>query len=668
MSGLIYGSEEGRSKAAVTHLALARSQNTRTGILGFTKEKSVRSQKKKFFETQKIKYERQKKLQIRAAASLFMRRGVQPAAHNFNEITESELYCMRKNRALDKNHMVVACLFAVCVLLVIIIFWVSGRTVPATGSAETLVTREDVADAYSFLNQEEAVQAALETVDGSFTYKDYQDFLEQLHLWEAGNFADSADWEAREKENVSFEALMESRNQIAELFEAAAAKQQIQAAAEPEPEAVMPHIDENTVIRVLLLQNDEPTGKEIYFSANTDYSITWNGHTKTKKKNKVIRAGQLKLAVGQTAVVEAQAGEVYLADEHGNRDTLGYSGKFEITRYENGYAVVNEVLIENYLYGVVQSEMPAYFKEEALKAQAVCARTYIVTQLMQDNYPEYDADVDDSVRYQAYNQTAPDARVVAAVDATRGQILMKNELPIHAYFFSTSHGMTSGMEIWELEDCDYLQPVRGKKDGKALDLSDEETFRAYIEAVDEADYDYASNSYRWKATLDISEHEEEARTLIQGIDETHPEYVIIKNSEGEEADASALAEFGEAERLVVLERSASGAVLRLQILFSKGEVQLANENYIRQVLGLWMNLLQYKDGSSTDAGNMLPSAYFYVQPIKEGIVLFGGGLGHGIGMSQYGADGMATEGASMQEILMYYYRDVELCQLYAGES
>ena len=85
-----------------------------------------------------------------------------------------------------------------------------------------------------------------------------------------------------------------------------------------------------------------------------------------------------------------------------------------------------------------------------MKAQAVCARTYIVTQLMQDNYPQYDADVDDSVRFQAYNKAAPDTRVVEAVDATRGQILSKDGLPINAYFFSTSHGVTSGREIWGL--------------------------------------------------------------------------------------------------------------------------------------------------------------------------------------------------------------------------
>ena len=93
---------------------------------------------------------------------------------------------------------------------------------------------------------------------------------------------------------------------------------------------------------------------------------------------------------------------------------------------------------------------------------------------------------------------------------------------------------------------------------------------------------------------------------------------------------------------------------------------LSNENYIRQMLGTWMDTLQYRDGSSAPAGDMLPSAYFYVQPVKEGIVLFGGGLGHGIGMSQYGANGMAAAGKKMDEIVSFYYEGVKLHQLYPG--
>lgn len=565
--------------------------------------------------------------------------------------------------------MVVTGLFLICVLLVVIIFVVSNQTVPTTTNMQSCVTRGDVAEAYAFLQQDEAVESALSggSVDEIITYGAYREFLEQLNLWDAGNYEELLDWDHLRDESLSVSVLEQSRKIAEELFEMPVTEQELsQEIARTQQLNQMPEIDEQTEVRVLLLQDGSPMAKEIRFSANAKYTISWDSKTKTKKKNEVIRAGQLKLKVGQSAIVRSKNGDVYLADQDGNRDTLGYSGSLRITRYEEGYAVVNVVKIEDYLYGVVQSEMPAYFEEEALKAQAVCARTYIVTQLMQENYPQYEADVDDSVRFQAYNQAAPDARVVKAVDATRGQILVKDGSPIHAYFFSTSHGETSGREIWELEDLDYLQPVRANADSEFVDLSDEETFREYIRESNADDYDMHSSYYRWKATLDISEHLTDIKTILQGIDEAQTDCVIIRDSSGQETAADTMADWDEILQLKVLERSSSGAVLRLLFIFSDGEAELSNESYIRQLLGTCMTTLQDKDGNALPVGSMLPSVYFYVQPIKEGIVLFGGGMGHGIGMSQYGADGYAKQGADMKQILDLFYRDVELQQLYAG--
>lgn len=576
---------------------------------------------------------------------------------------------MKKKHFFDKNQMVVVGLLLICVLLVFTIFFISNRTVPSAREDQTCVTRADVAEAYAFLNQDEAIWAALDSSssDEVFTYGAYREFLEQLHLWDAVHFTELLDWETQKDEGVSPDLLAESRNVVAELFETTVAEQE----KREEPvvsQAVpsMPQVDENTMIRVLLLQNGEPLAKEIRFSANEEYSVSWSGKTKKKKKNQVLHTGQLKLQVGQSALIQSDQGELYLTDENDSRSTLGYSGCFRITRYTDGYAVVNEVKIEDYLYGVVQSEMPAYFETEALKAQAVCARTYIVTQLMCDHYPEYGADVDDSVRFQVYNKSAPDARIMDAVDATRGQILSKDGFPINTYFFSTSHGMTSGREIWGLSSLDYLQPVRGKKDAQLADLSDEERFRVYLRELDADDFDAASAYYRWKATLDIGEHLPEVKALLRGIDEKQPECVIIRDSDGQKLTVAAIGDWKEALQLKVLERSSSGAVLRLLIVFADGEVELANENYIRQLLGIWTNVLQDKDGNRVQAGELLPSVYFYVQPIQEGIVLFGGGLGHGIGMSQYGANGLAKQGVDMEEILCFYYKNVALQQLYSG--
>jgi stage II sporulation protein D len=426
----------------------------------------------------------------------------------------------------------------------------------------------------------------------------------------------------------------------------------------------MPQVDENTQVHILLLQDGEEVGPEIYFSANAPYEITFHGETKTKKKNQVIHAGQLKLAVGESAEVECEKGKLYLADSSGERKSLGYEGSFIITRYEEGYALVNEVDIETYLYGVVPSEMPAWFEEEALKAQAVCARTYIVMQLQSSNYPEYGAAVDDSVSYQVYNQVSADERVLAAVDATRGFVLTVDQLPINAYFFSTSDGVTNGLEVWGGESVDYLGSVRGKAGGDLSDLSTEKAFYRFINETDAEDYDYSSIYYRWRASLDLSSNFDQVKSKLQGIDEARSGCVIIRSSDGKQLSFHQLDSWKEARSLQVLERSAAGSVLSLSIVCDEGTIEVSGEHYIRQVLGLWMDALYDKDGNALTLSGMLPSASFYVQPVKEGIVLIGGGNGHGIGMSQYGADGMAAQGADMETILDFYYQGVELTRLY----
>jgi SpoIID/LytB domain protein len=268
------------------------------------------------------------------------------------------------------------------------------------------------------------------------------------------------------------------------------------------------------------------------------------------------------------------------------------------------------------------------------------------------------------VRYQVYNQVAADERVLAAVEATRGQILTVDRFPINAYFFSTSDGVTNGMEVWGTEPMDYLTSVRGKAGEEVPELSDEEAFRSFIDESDADDYDFSGRYYRWRASLDLSGDFSEVKTKLYGIDEARADCVIIRDSDGEELPVSALEQFTEATGLRVLERSDAGVVLRMEILCDGGIVEVSNEHYIRQVLGLWMNHIYDKDGEELDSSGILPSASFYVQPVKDGIVLIGGGSGHGIGMSQYGANGMAADGADMETILSFYYKGVELTRLY----
>ena len=97
---------------------------------------------------------------------------------------------------------------------------------------------------------------------------------------------------------------------------------------------------------------------------------------------------------------------------------------------------------------MVPSEMPASYEKEALKAQAVCARTYAYRQIQGNTYGQYGAHVDDSTSFQVYNNITTSERTDQAVDETYGQMLFYNDTPIEAFYYSTSCGHGADGSVW----------------------------------------------------------------------------------------------------------------------------------------------------------------------------------------------------------------------------
>ena len=129
--------------------------------------------------------------------------------------------------------------------------------------------------------------------------------------------------------------------------------------------------------------------------------------------------------------------------------------------------------MEDYLKKVVPSEMPASYEKEALKAQAVCARTYAYMQIQSNTYSRYGAQVDDSTNFQVYNNVATDANTASAVQETYGKLLLYEGKPIEAYYFSTSCGYTTDGTIWgaDLSSVPYLKGVAVRNGGEVPDLT-----------------------------------------------------------------------------------------------------------------------------------------------------------------------------------------------------
>jgi stage II sporulation protein D len=212
--------------------------------------------------------------------------------------------------------------------------------------------------------------------------------------------------------------------------------------------------------------------------------------------------------------------------------SFSVSGTVSLINDAMGMQVVNELDLEDYVKGVVPSEMSAGWHQEALRVQAVAARTYAVHQRLMN--PLRDYDVVATTQDQVYRgRERLDRRVDRAVEATRGLVLTFQNLPIFAAFSSTAAGPTEdAANVWA-KDLPYLKGV-------------------------DCPFDAKSPYYQWRTPLQVPELEEVLRR--QGIS------------------------VGRLNSITVDSRSRAGRVIRLRVLHSDGELMIRGEE-LRRLVG-----------------------------------------------------------------------------------
>ena len=265
----------------------------------------------------------------------------------------------------------------------------------------------------------------------------------------------------------------------------------------------------------------------------------------------------------------------------------------DVPVYRSQSKEIENIALEEYVIGVVASEMPADFETEALKAQALAARTYITKRLMNDQRfgaPKGSV-VTDTQNHQVYkNDKELQAawgkdynwklkKVTEAVAATQGKILTYDNQPIEALFFSTSNGYTENSEDYWEEPIPYLKSVESKWDEKSPKFYDQEV-------------------------IPLQEFE---RRLG----------VTIKNG-------------GSVGKITGLTPGKRVATVEVGGKKFSGRV-------IREKLGL-------------------KSSDFTWELKGDSVVIETKGFGHGVGMSQFGANFMAEDGKAYTDIVSYYYK------------
>ncbi len=263
---------------------------------------------------------------------------------------------------------------------------------------------------------------------------------------------------------------------------------------------------------------------------------------------------------------------------------------------------VQELNMDEYLYGVVSAEMPANYEIEALKAQAIVARTYTAYKISKGS-KHGDADIcDDSKccqawiskesRFEKWNEADRANnwdKITTAVNETAGKIITYNGEPINAFFHSSSGGITeTAANVWGGGDYPYLQSV---------ETTGEDVYTQYA------------------STVTLTKEE-----VLQKIQDTHPEVVIDWNTENP---------------IQITEYTESGRVKTVQF----GNVSMAGVE-ARTIFGL-------------------KSAKFSIE-VSENVTFNVTGYGHGVGLSQTGADAMAKTGFTAEQIINHYYTDVKI--------
>ena len=462
-------------------------------------------------------------------------------------------------------------------------------------------------------------------------------------------------------------------------------------------------------IRVLLLNGESPYYPDIYMTADQEADVSFGDAQKKLSPGTVIKAsdywkenqeGYLKLEI------PSEEGEIFLTNEKGETVSLGYQGSLEVRRYSDGYCVVNQLSLEDYLCAVVPSEMPASYEMEALRAQAVCARSYACIQLGNSKYAEFGANVDDSTNYQVYNKQKREEKSTLAVRDTVGEVMKYHGEIAEAYYYSTSCGFSQNVDVWNEESNEtngYLKsislltdgnvPVDGSApaDGNAsadgtgngagdgagsgaetdsgsvqkmtLDLSKEDVFTEFIQKQDYTAYDSDAAYFRWQAQLDLSANAEKINEFIRQRKSVNPNHIQVLDNNGNPADRDP-AELGKILSLTPKERSAGGVLKKMLISYEKGSILVTTEYNIRKILGAAVISMTDKNGKAITSMTLLPSAAFSVVPAETEMVLYGGGYGHGIGLSQNGANGMAKAGFTYTDILRKFYQDIVLENIY----
>lgn len=357
-----------------------------------------------------------------------------------------------------------------------------------------------------------------------------------------------------------------------------------------------------------------------------------------------------------------------------------YSGNLEVSLYLGRMLIVNDINLEKYLYKVVPSEMPASYHAEALKAQAVAARTYAYRDILNRTFEKYGYTVDDSVQSQVYNNGNQQTNSTNAVNQTKGLIMMHDGELVNAFYYSTSAGITaSAHEVW-ISDSNpnpsptpYLMGQNHTKDSLGniiqFDYTNEENMLNFFKTRNVYTPDNTVGYHRWKVAFTKSQL---TTTISKNLTLRYaatPNLVLTKSGD-KFVSLPISTNIGSVENIYVGKRGTSGVVIELIIETTTNTYKLINQYNIRFTLrpgdagtSNYTSTATSADYTKSGSNSILFSGFFAIEEVNGTFTFFGGGNGHGVGMSQNGANSLGKSGMKYDEILSSYYSQIDLTDI-----
>jgi stage II sporulation protein D len=345
------------------------------------------------------------------------------------------------------------------------------------------------------------------------------------------------------------------------------------------------------------------SGKEVFLEANSEGIVLSEGE-KDKLEEKSER------------VVFVPKNKKFCFSLNGKK----YRGILEIVfvAKDSSLLALNWVWVEDYLKGVIPFEMGKRTESEfeALKAQALTARTYALSQIKKSEKKGFD--LESSVIDQIYgSMDKEEALVNKAIAETEGEVITYKGKFIQAFYHANCGGKTESVnEVWGHDKIPYLISV--------------------------PDGDHCSwyKRYQWEVAWEREKLEKSLPQYLKEYAEDPPDAV------------------GKIKDIKVLKRSGSGRVKVLQIKTDNGSFRLKKDK-IRWVIR-----------KAENTSSILPSTLFDLEIKRDSngdidsIIFKGRGNGHGAGMCQTGAIGMARKGYTYRQILKHYYPHTEITKVY----